>query len=80
MSYHAAPPREPIGDWFKCKGCGNPAAVFSEGVPGKLPAGAVCHSKPVCGLYRMLDARSYARVHHDAERVTPAVAVDLLEK
>jgi hypothetical protein len=65
-------PQSGIGEWFHCVSCGLRAAYFRDGVPDKLPPGAVCHEKPVCGLYNLLDARGYAAMHADVERITPA--------
>lgn len=62
----------------KCKGCGQPAFLFTEaGAWG--PAGSVVHSKPAnarrrsssepsqvkCALYHQLDARAFFAAHED---------------
>lgn len=70
--------------WFKCKGCGQPAAYFGDGLPPWYPPGSVGHSKPEseirplgtaepsrvrCALYQQLDANEFWEVHKDAERI-----------
>lgn len=42
------PTRENV--WFKCKGCGQPAAFFGAGLPPWYPPGSVGHSKPVTAI------------------------------
>lgn len=69
--------------WFKCKGCGEPAAYFGDGLPPHYPPGSVGHSKPAglvrasydapsqvtCLLYHQLNAAEFWYVHQDAERL-----------
>lgn len=66
--------------WFRCKGCGKPACYFPTATE-HATAGMVGHSKPVeclgtsgtvpCLLYNQLSARTYWRLHEDAERLGP---------
>lgn len=70
--------------WFKCKGCGQPASYFGDGLPPWYPRGSVGHSKPVdairptgtlepssvqCALYQQTDAAQFWELHRDAERI-----------
>ncbi len=70
--------------WFRCKGCGQPAAFFGRGLPPWYPAGSVGHSKPPdqiryrgnaeasrvkCAIYQRLSAEAFWELHHDAERI-----------
>lgn len=66
----------------KCKGCGQPAFLFTEAGDWG-PAGSVGHSKPTgterrstaepsrvrCSLYHQLSSYEFFSVHSDAERL-----------
>jgi hypothetical protein len=66
-----------IGQWFKCKGCGQPIGFLPAGVAG--PRKTCAHVKPdhligvpnsvPCALYRRLDADELWELHQDAEPI-----------
>lgn len=70
--------------WFRCKGCGKPAAYFPHGMPPHYAPGSVAHSKPpelvrapgepsqvTCSVYQQLSPSEYWELHRDAPRLDP---------
>lgn len=62
--------------WFKCVGCGEPAAYFGDGLPPHYPPGAVGHSKPnapgarvSCPLFIASSAFEFRVMNEHAERI-----------
>jgi hypothetical protein len=47
----------PIGQWFKCKACGQPCAI--------LPRGGIAHVKPdhLAGVPNSVPCEAYRRTH-----------------
>jgi hypothetical protein len=65
--------RKSVGQWYKCKGCGQPCAL--------LESGAIAHTKPdamlgvpnsvPCELFRRCESRAFFLEHMAGEPMDP---------
>jgi hypothetical protein len=65
--------RKAVGQWYKCKGCGQPCALLEDG--------SVAHTKPdemlgvpnsvPCALFRACESRAFFLEHLAGEPIEP---------
>lgn len=75
---------QPVGVWFKCRGCGAPAGYYADGIESGgygFAAGSITHTKPPgdvnrrpvqCELFQRLEPHEFWALHeHDAKIEAP---------